>query len=101
LTERDRTAGDRLVTEITWRNDYQALGDIGLGGDWVSPSQFLIRYTLDEGALLLDGEQPGVVLPVHQEIFGLARPGADRVIIPAPGAAADSYRLLLLPGHSP
>jgi hypothetical protein len=88
-----------LVTEIAWRG-YQALGDIELGGEWISPSQFLIRYTLDEGALLLDGEQPGVVLPVHQEIFGLALPSPDRNIIPAPGDTADSYRLLLLPGHS-
>lgn len=93
-------SGERVITEVTWRNDYQALGSTGLGGDWVSPSQFLIRNTFDDGALLLDGEQPDTILPVHQEIFGVDRPGSDRVVVPIPGAAADSYRLLLLPGRS-
>jgi hypothetical protein len=99
LTERT-DSGERIITEVTWRNDYQALGGTGLGGDWVSPSQFLIRNTSDEGALLLDGTQPGIILPVHQEIFGVTRTGSDRVIVPVPGAAVDSYHLLLS-GHSP
>ena len=100
LIQLDAGYPDSLITDITWRKQ-QTRSEANLGGDWISPSQFLIRYTLDDGAMLLDTEQPGIILPIHQEIFGIDRPGSDRVIIPAPGTTADSYRLLLLSGHSP
>jgi hypothetical protein len=81
------------ITSLTWHT-YEAKGEWDLGGDWVSPGQFLIRRSLD-GPLLLDAARPGQVINVQRDLFGLKTVREDVTISAAPGADADSYRLLL------
>jgi hypothetical protein len=72
----------QTLQRVTWQID-QRLGEYGLGGQWVSPEQFLIHETL-EGFLLIhvaDG-----VVPAHTEQFGLAA-------IPSLAEEAEGYVL--------
>jgi len=81
------------ITAVTWQT-YQAKGEWDLGGDWVSPGQFLIRRSLD-GPLLLDTARPGQVLNVLRDLFGHDALREDITISAAAGNETDSFRLLL------
>jgi len=57
------------VTSLTWQH-HGGLGDLGLGGLWVSLTQFLINETFMEGPLLIDVEKG--VIPVKTGLPGLS-----------------------------
>ncbi len=57
------------IARVDWSID-ECLGDLGLGGEWVGPSTFLLYETLDRGPLLL--EASGEVTALLPEILGLA-----------------------------
>ncbi len=89
----------RLLSSTTWQID-ERLGDYGLGGEWVSHTQFLIYETLTDGPLLLD-VQRGVV-PVLTELLGLVvtpsilnSEGYSLRATAAPGLEPDSFHLLV------
>ena len=57
-----------IVAQAAWTID-ERLGDMGLGGEWVGPSTFLLSETLQQGPLLI--ETSGAVRPVLPDLFGL------------------------------
>ncbi|MCI0399039.1 MAG: hypothetical protein L0332_18820 [Chloroflexi bacterium] len=73
----------QTLQNVTWQID-QRLGEYGLGGQWVSPEQFLVRETLDEGPLLVHATEGAT--PVLTELFGLAE-------IPSLAEEAEGYLL--------
>ncbi len=84
---------------VTWQID-ERLGDHGLGGEWVSPTQFLIYETLSEGPLLIDIQQG--VISVLSELFGLHEipsirdeEGYSLQAMAAPGVEPDTFHLAL------
>ncbi len=85
-------AGDRAVVVAAWQID-ERLGDYAdfLGGEWVSPTQFVIYETFSQGPLLLDGENE-VVIEVLTELFEL-----DEI----PNMAEDEFALRIRPIPSP
>jgi hypothetical protein len=58
----------RPVQSVRWQID-ERLGDYGLGGQWVSRTQFLIYETLDKGPLLVDVQRG--TIPVLTDLFGM------------------------------
>jgi hypothetical protein len=92
--------GESALYEVDWHID-QRLGDYTswLGGAWVSPTQFVIYETAEEGPLLLDAEQ-GVV-PVLTALFEidtiptLQNDDYTLAVYPLPASRPDSYHLLL------
>jgi len=58
----------QVVNTVEWRID-ERLGDLGLGGVWLTEELFLIYETLDQGPLLVTAGQG--VSPVALELFGL------------------------------
>lgn len=82
------TATGRDVNRLEWRHR-GGHGELELGGEWVSPSQFLIYETIDQGPLLLhvDGTSKSVLV----EIIGLSS---------IPSLEADGYSLVALPNPS-
>jgi hypothetical protein len=84
------------ITAVTWRT--QAWFEDGNpGGEWLSPTQFFIRLA-EARPLLLDANQPGAVIDVRAELFGLDRPTPDRGVTAVPGPIPDSFYLLLFGG---
>jgi hypothetical protein len=81
------------ITAVTWQTN-DAKGEWGLGGEWVSPTQFLTLRSLD-GPLLLDATRPGQVINVQLDLFHYEVVREDVTISAAPGPEPDSYRLLL------
>lgn len=79
--------GERAILTAAWQID-QRLGDYTdwLGGEWVSPTQFLIYETFYQGPLLLDAEQ-GISV-ILTELMGM---GAIPTMI------TDEYALRALP----
>lgn len=88
----DVETGSTLQT-VEWQHR-GGLGQLGLGGQWVSAQQFLIRETLDEGPLLIDVERAAVtnvltelftleeIPSIHEEaeygLWATAAPGFER-----------------------
>lgn len=94
--------GDQPLQRVQWQID-QRLGSYGLGGEWVSRTQFLIYETLTQGPLLVDVERG--VTSVATELFGLEEIpsilGDEDYGLrawPAPGLEPDSFHLLLSGG---
>ena len=87
-------AGGAEVTAVTWRTQATFTED-DPGGEWLSPSQFFIRFA-DGGPLLLDANRPGQVINVQTALFGLAQPAEDRGVAALPGLVPDNFYLLLL-----
>ncbi|MCZ7669389.1 MAG: hypothetical protein M5U34_20530 [Chloroflexi bacterium] len=65
-----------------------AAGEVG--GEWISPTQFFIRFA-EEGPLLLDADQPGQVINVLSALFALAPPAERKGVVAAPGDLPDSF----------
>lgn len=61
-------AQQSAVVQVEWSID-ERLGDLGLGGEWVGPSTFLLYETLEHGPLLL--ETTGVVRSVLSDLLGI------------------------------
>ena len=96
------SADSRVVISTSWQID-ERLGDYSafLGGEWLSPSQFLIHETLDRGPLILD-TTAGRVVPVLPELFGqeeipslLGEQGYLLHAAAIPAGQAGDYHLLL------
>ena len=89
-------ADGQIVNTVEWSID-QRLGELGLGGEWISERLFLIYETVGQGPLLV--EAGGAVIQVARDLFGVpADPGwpdmwyTARAIRPASGSG---YHLLL------
>jgi hypothetical protein len=87
------------LQQVTWQID-QRLGDYGLGGEWISPSQFLIYETLNQGPLILDVQ--GDIVPVLTELFELSdipsilgQEGYSSRGVASPAVKAGGFHLLL------
>ncbi len=89
-----RAEGGAEITAVTWRTQTTFAED-DPGGEWLSPTQFFIRFA-DGGPLLLDANRPGQTVNAQTGLFGLARPAEDRGMVAVPGPAPDSFYLLLL-----
>ena len=61
-------AQQRAVVQVEWSID-ERLGNLGLGGEWVGPSTFLLHETLEHGPLLL--ETTGAVRSVLSDLRGI------------------------------
>lgn len=96
------TDDDAILAETAWLID-ERLGDYNdwLGGEWVSPTQFVIYETLTQGPLLLDADA-GVV-SVLVDLLGmdvdeipsiLNEEGFNLAVRPIPGEKTDAYRLI-------
>ncbi len=84
------------ITAVTWRTQADmAAGEVG--GEWISPTQFFIRFA-EEGPLLLDADQPGQVINVLSDLFALALPAERKSVVAAPGVLPDSFSLALVSG---
>jgi hypothetical protein len=81
------------ITAVTWQT-YEAKGEWGLGGEWVTPTQFFIRRSL-AGPLLLDAERPGTVTDVLRDLFGQTELREDITVNAAPGTDPNTFYLLL------
>ncbi len=86
------------VTAVSWRIQ-GSFEEGNPGGEWLSPTQFLIHHT-EDGPLLLDTNRPGQVSNVQIDLFGRVRPASDRGIAAMPGPTPDSFYLLLLSNPS-
>jgi hypothetical protein len=74
----------QVVNRVDWRVE-QRLGELGLGGEWITGEHFLIYETLERGPLLLD--VAGQVLAVAPDLFGVpSDPGRPEVGYRAHGA---------------
>ncbi|MFO7538705.1 MAG: hypothetical protein R6X32_11705, partial [Chloroflexota bacterium] len=91
-----RDQDGREITALTWQA-YPGPGHT-TGGDWLTPTQFLLHYALD-GALLLDAARPGEVINVPVDLIGIEAPEEHGGLIGRPGPEADSFYLLLRPGR--
>lgn len=89
------------LAQVTWQID-ERLGDYAgwLGGEWVSPTQFVVVETSDQGPLILDSE--GRVTRVARDVLGLAEiptlsgvAGYQWRAYAIPGSATNRYHLLL------
>jgi WD40 repeat protein len=90
---------DRVTA--SWQID-QRLGDYAgwLGGEWVSPTQFLIYETLKQGPLLLDAEQGLISVLIdllNQDAIPsiLDETGVGMVARPIPGPDTNTYHLVV------
>jgi len=80
---------------INWKHP-GGVGEFGLGGDWLSPTQFLIPRTLDQGPLLIEAGKE--IVHVAQELFDVPPILDSGVIWQATGAVmtgTNTYHLLL------
>jgi hypothetical protein len=86
----------REITAVTW----QAHAGLShaTGGDWLTPTQFFLRFVRD-GVLLLDAARPGEVINVPVDLFGIEAPEEHGGMISRAGPEADSFYLLLRPGR--
>jgi hypothetical protein len=66
VTRVSRVAGGQIVAEVAWQED-EALGDWGIGGQWLSDDQFLINASNDHGPMLLRPD--GTVIDVARDLF--------------------------------
>lgn len=89
------------LAQVNWQID-ERLGDYAgwLGGEWVSPTQFVIVETSDQGPLVLD--TTGRVTSIARDVLGLSTipdlsgaAGYQWWAKPVPGSALDRYHLLL------
>lgn len=88
------------VIELTWQHR-GGLGELGLGGLWVSPTQFLVQETLAEGPLLIDVEKG--IIPVLTGLPGLSLTLPDVDVeatysleaIAVPGTEPDTFSLVI------
>ncbi|MCO5182553.1 MAG: hypothetical protein M9965_01270 [Anaerolineae bacterium] len=96
------TATDAVLAETAWLID-ERLGDYSawLGGEWVSPTQFVIYETLTQGPLLLDADAG--VISVLVDLLGMGvdeipsllnEEGYNLAVRPIPGDTTDAYRLI-------
>ncbi|MFN2198528.1 MAG: LysM peptidoglycan-binding domain-containing protein [Anaerolineales bacterium] len=69
-TLNDAASGQTLI-RVPWTR-FDALGELGLGGEWVSPSVFLVYETIERGPLLIELEPAAQVVEVAPELFGVA-----------------------------
>ncbi|MCB0000241.1 MAG: hypothetical protein KDE56_30965, partial [Anaerolineales bacterium] len=88
---------ETAVNTVTWHHP-GGLGDLGLGGIWVSPTQFLTFTDLTQGPLLIDVDKG--VIPVLTGLPGLSltQPDTNTYIYEAqgiPGKEADQFVLIL------
>ncbi len=92
-------AQQRVVVQAEWSID-ERIGALGLGGEWVGPSTFLLYETAERGPLLLEtsGEVQAVLsdlLQIH-EVPSITGPDAYAwVARPAIDPAGPSFHLLL------
>jgi hypothetical protein len=91
-----RDQDGREITAVTWQA-HPGLSH-ATGGDWLTPTQFFLRFVLD-GALLLDAARPGEVINVPVDLFGIEAPEEHGGMISRAGPEADSFYLLLRPGR--
>jgi hypothetical protein len=86
----------REITAVSW----QAHAGLShaTGGDWLTPTQFFLRFARD-GALLLDAARPGEVINVPVDLFGIEAPEEHGGMIGRAGPVTDSFYLLLRPGR--
>ena len=90
----------RAVQSVRWQIS-DRLGDYGLGGEWASPTQFLIYETLAHGPLLIDVDQG--VIPALTDLFSLQEipsilnspEGYGLEAQVAPGPEPDTYHLVV------
>jgi WD40 repeat protein len=93
----DVQSGAEVVT-LTWQHR-GGLGDLGLGGMWVSSTQFLIHETLVEGPLIMDVEKG--IIPALTGLPGLSLtpPDAEEEYslwaMAAPGIEPDTFSLVI------
>ena len=69
------TSNGRVVNTVSWPEP-TGLGGVGLGGEWVTDSRFLIRRTGDQGPLLINAGK-NVVKVVPALFKQLFVPGTD------------------------
>ena len=88
-----------ILQALTWQID-ERLGDYGLGGAWVSPTQFLITESLSHGPVIMDIQRG--MLPVLStwldldEIPSILGPeGYSLRATAAPGPGTDTFHLAL------
>jgi hypothetical protein len=93
-----RQEGGGEIAAVTWRTQ-ATFDEDDPAGQWLSPTHFFIRLA-DGGPLLLDADQPGHVINVQLDLFGLPRPAPDRGVAAAPGPAAGGFSLLLFGGRA-
>jgi hypothetical protein len=94
--------GSQALVEQNWElAESPDASERFLGGEWISPTSFLIYDTLAQGPLILDVS--GKVAPVLEELFeireipGRSGQGYKLSVYPFPGMAAmPHYHLLLL-----
>jgi hypothetical protein len=82
---------DADVATLTWQHR-GGLGELGLGGMWITPSQFLIFETVAEGPLIVDVENG--VIPVLTGLPGLS-------LTPPEAVEGYSLRAMAVPGDEP
>jgi len=93
----DAQSGADMVT-LTWQHR-GGLGQLGLGGMWIGPSQFLIFETLAEGPLIVDVESG--LIPVLTGLPGLSltlpRPDEEYTLraMAVPGDEPDAFSLVI------
>lgn len=86
------------VTTLTWQHP-GGLGGLGLGGTWVTPTQFLIHGTLSEGPLLIDMEKG--ILSVLTDLPGLSLTPPDEEdeyslwAMAAPGQEQNNFSMVI------
>jgi WD40 repeat protein len=91
--------GDQVENVIEWRID-ERLGDLGLGGEWLTEGLFLIYETLNQGPLLVPvGEETFQVAP---DLFGISdipsMLGPEEMSLRATAAVVtgtDTYHIIL------
>jgi hypothetical protein len=81
------------ITAVTWRTQ-ATFAENNPGGEWLSATHFFIRLA-EAGPLLLDANQPGAVIDIRSEIFGLEQSASERGVMAVPGHTPDSYYLRL------
>lgn len=62
-------ASGREMINVPWSR-FDALGELGLGGEWISPTAFLITQTLERGPVLIEVEPTTQIVEVAPELFG-------------------------------
>jgi hypothetical protein len=81
------------ITAVTWRTQ-ATFAENNPGGEWLSATHFFIRLA-EAGPLLLDAKQPGAVIDIRSEIFGLEQSASEQEVIALPGPTPDSFYLRL------
>jgi hypothetical protein len=89
------TTNNQVINTVNWRID-EGVGELGLGGEWVTDTQFLIYGTRDQGPLLISAGKNAV--QVAPELFKTAfvpNTGASLYAIASVLPGSDTYHLTL------